>query len=656
MVMVCAVKQQSIAQKVFDPLKLEAMTEPLSVRVEKMKGNVRTPIPLPPGADGSQQGTNWSKADVNGLEQWLVTDWAGGGHYLITVSDSTLPTPTKMDWAVFYAPAEYPEKIPPTLSAAAQPERVASTPAPQVRPMSNFSYPSAFPNGLPAVQAAQPAPVAPAPAPAPQAYYAAPAYAPPAPSWRDRLSEPSNSANAAAEAERRRLEEQVREMQAQVARAREEQIQAQHKAELERAEQRMRAEQAALREQFDGLKGTIAQLAQTLTASATAKPAGPDPEVLALREEIRAQRERAEQERRDREMRDLIQRQQDETRRQAEQFQLQLAQLQTKAPDPLLAFMQENARQQADAAKEQARSQQAQMERLQSFMMNPRDIMAMSRESSNGIDQVTRQITGAYQDILQMQRQAVEMTLQLASPSEGIGTVVDKNLDRLAGLADRYFGNKTREAVEAQRSQAQIAAAQATAMQAQATAMQVQAGLSGAAVPAAAPAPVESAPTPELAAPTGPQAPRNLGKTDAEWFGPIIPQVEQLRQGVATYLESIQQKPVRVDKDGDPEGISSAGAAHSVMMAIGVVVERQLPIPAMQELILTGRVVDFVNVLLPEAPAPFRDEVIELLKKALADDGDEDEDDDEDEDEDEDAAPPKPVVEVLPKNGVRPRA
>ena len=648
MVMVGAVKQQSIAQKVFDPLKLEAMTEPLSVRVEKMKGNVRTPIPLPPGADGSQQGTNWSKSDVNGLEQWLVTDWAGGGHYLITVSDSTLPTPTKMDWAVFYAPIEYPEKIPPTLSAAAQPERAAPTFAPQVRPMSNFSYPSAFPNGLPPVQA-HPAPVA----PAPQAYYAAPAYAPPAPSWRDRVEVP-NSATATAEVERRRLEEQVREMQAQVARAREEQVQAQHKAELERAEQRMRAEQFALREQFDGLKSTIAQLAQTLTANAVAKPSGPDPEVLALREEIRAQRERSEQERRDREMRDLIQRQQDETRRQAEQFQLQLQQLQTKAPDPLLQFMHENARQQAEATKEQARSQQAQMERLQSFMMNPRDIMAMSRESSTGIDQVTRQITGAYQDILQMQRQAVEMTLQLASPSESIGTVVDKNLDRLAGLADRYFGNKTREAVEAQRSQAQMATAQATAMQAQAAAMQAQAGLGGAAVPAA-PAEGVASPVSEPAAPAGPQVPHSLGKTDVEWFGPILGQVEQLRQGVATYLESIQLDPVRVDEDGDPEGVSSAGAAHSVMMAIGVVVERKLPIPAMQELILTGRVVDFVNVLLPDAPAPFRDEVIELLKQELAGEQDEDED----EDEDEAPAPPsKPpaTVAVLPRNGARPRA
>lgn len=655
--MVGAVKQQSIAQKVFDPLKLEAMTEPLSVRVEKMKGNVRTPIPLPPGADGSQQGTNWSKSDVNGLEQWLVTDWAGGGHYLITVSDSTLPTPTKMDWAVFYAPVEYPEKIPPTLSAAAQPERVTSTPAPQVRPMSNF-YPSAFPNGLPPVQA-HPASVA----PAPQAYYAAPAYAPPAPSWRDRVEVP-NSATATAEVERRRLEEQVREMQTQVARAREEQVQAQHKAELERAEQRMRAEQFALREQFDGLKSTIAQLAQTLTASAVAKPSGPDPEVLALREEIRAQRERSEQERRDREMRDLIQRQQDETRRQAEQFQLQLQQLQTKAPDPLLQFMHENARQQAEATKEQARSQQAQMERLQSFMMNPRDIMAMSRESSTGIDQVTRQITGAYQDILQMQRQAVEMTLQLASPSESIGTVVDKNLDRLAGLADRYFGNKTREAVEAQRSQAQMATAQATAMQAQATAMQVQAGLSG----APAPAEIVASPVPEPVAPAGPQVPHNLGRTDVEWFGPILGQVEQLRQGVATYLESIQLDPVRVDGDGDPEGVSSAGAAHSVMMAIGVVVERKLPIPAMQELILTGRVVDFVNVLLPDAPAPFRDEVIELLKQELAGEGDEEEDEDEDEDADAQPTAPAPepastrratgtpAVEVRSKNGTRPRA
>lgn len=646
----CCVSKQPATPKVFDPVKLDQMVEPLNVRVEKVKGNARTLIPLPAAEEGGVQGAGWSKEDVGGLEAWLVNEWSGGGVYAISVTDSSQPVPNKHEWQIFYHTSDYPEKVPPTLSAAVAADRpVPASPlssTSQVRSMGSF--PSAFPNGLPnGVSTA----------------HAQPAYQPPATTF---IAQPPRvdpmqgmqmqnmqiaaaqaqaqaqlAAQAQVDAERRRLEEQLKEMQAQLQRAREEQLQTQHRQELERAEARMRAEAQAQNEKFSKLEQMIAQLATTATARPTT-----DPAIEQLKEQNRmlaaqaeAERREREAERREREMRDLIQRQQDDNRRQMEAIQAQLVAAQAnKAPDHMMMFMQENARMQAENAKEQIRMQQMQMERLQTLMMNPRDIMALTKESSNGLDQVTRQLTGAYTDIFNMQRAAVDQILQLNSGG-GNETIalIERGLERASSMAERYLGGKTKEAVVAQQTQAQMAQAQATAMQAQAQALAAQAQLR---TMAAQPVEVDSGlngarviaePEQPKEVPATVGGVRRLGRTDAEWFGPLTSRVEELRAGVKRFSESLQMQPHRLKEDGSVDGIEPEQAASVILQAAAIVVQQDLGIPAMVDLLGQGRVADFMDVLLPDAPQPYRDDVAQMVLNELQGGGDDDDQDDEDE-------------------------
>jgi len=660
------VTKQPRVSKIFDPTKLDAMNEPLSVRVEKMKGGTRTPIPLPPGEDGSLQGTNWSKEDVGGLEQWLVNEWAGGGMYAITVLDSSMPSPMKHDWEVFYNPVNYPEKIPPTLVASSlppAPPQPLQPSQPQVRSMSTF------PNGLPSgLQGSVPQQVV---------YVDRPVHQQPLPQpvQQQQPFQPVNpmlAANAAADAERRRYEDQLKVMSDQLARQREEMLQAQFRQELDRKLADAKAEQNANNERFSRMEQLIEKMITT-----NSRP-GVDPALEQLKEQNRmlaaqAENERREREaeRREREMKDLIRQQAEDSRRQIEAMNAQLVAQQltvNKGPDPMIMFLQENARQQVEATKEAARNQTTQMAQLQSFMMNPRDIMAMTKESSNGLDNVTRQITSTYQSILEMQRSAVEQILQL---NQGGGNetiqLIEKGLDRASSFAERFIGGKTKEAVSQQQTQAQLAQANAAAMQAQAQAMSAQAslqaqaarqqqlqpaasglnGLNGARVATPSPAPVAPPEPPGDAWGTGPVPPgatvqmvkRTLGHTDEEWFGPIMPKVTELRDGVSHFIDSLKQSPARLKKDGSVDGVEPGQAASVILQAAMIVMQQQIPITAMIELLGQGRVADFMDVLLPDAPQPYRDEVAQMVLKELnGGDADDDEDeDDEDEGEDDEA-------------------
>jgi hypothetical protein len=626
-------------KKVFDPVKLDSMVEPLSVRVEKMRGNARTMIPLPLGDDGSPAGSNWTKENIRTLETWLVNEWAGGGMYLISVTDSNQPM-TKMEWTSFYPPSEYPEKTPPTLAGAARDPQVPTPQPSQVRSMGSF--PSVFSNGLPT---ASPAPSQGQAFFVPQQSFSTP---------RESNYQSGFQGNQMrADDERRRYEEQLRDMQGQLARAREEALQQQYRLELDRKITEAKNEQAATNERFSRLEQLMERM-----MTAAARPAI-DPQIEALKEQNRilaaqAENERREREaeRRDRELRDLVARQAEESRR-----QLELITANNKGHDPMMMFLQENARQQIEAVKEQARNQTTQMQQLQTFMMNPRDIMAMSKESSNGLDQVTRQITGAYTDVFNMQRAAVDQILQLQG-GDGNSTValIEKGLDRASSFAERFISGKTKEATVAQQSQAQMAQAQAQAMTAQAMAMQAQAaaanapqlpepmptstGLNGAgAVASIAPTPMNghtagvndawtTGPAPanaEMAKPL----PKRLGRTDLEWFGPILPKVEELRTGVSRFIGSLQMQPHRLKKDGTVDGVEPEEATGMIMQAMTVVVQQQIPIAAMIDLLAQNRVADFMDVLLPDAPQSYRDDVAQGVMASLSGEDAEDEDEDE---------------------------
>lgn len=85
----------------FDLVGFQAMQEPLSVRVERIKGNTKQPITLPP---------NWTRDAVLQLEKWLLTTW-GGGFYQASVVDAG---GTEMTWQFIYDLRLFPEQVPPT--------------------------------------------------------------------------------------------------------------------------------------------------------------------------------------------------------------------------------------------------------------------------------------------------------------------------------------------------------------------------------------------------------------------------------------------------------------------------------------------------------------------------------------------------------------
>lgn len=132
----------------FDPALFDVMSEPFSVRVERRHNGSNGPIPLPPADGEDAGGIGYDRDRVLNLEQWLVTDWSGGGTYFFTLSDASDP-PKRMEWVSTFDPRTYPVRVPP------DPRTANGTVGPPLPP--------------PAAAVAPPAPVqAPAPAPAPQ--------------------------------------------------------------------------------------------------------------------------------------------------------------------------------------------------------------------------------------------------------------------------------------------------------------------------------------------------------------------------------------------------------------------------------------------------------------------------------------------------------
>jgi hypothetical protein len=101
----------------FDQGKLQRMQEPITVRVQKKRGNSPMSIEVPGKGDGAAPGTNWSREEVLALENWLLTEWSGGGYYVFSITDANGES---MKWESVYDPRIYPEKIPPNQAAAAQ--------------------------------------------------------------------------------------------------------------------------------------------------------------------------------------------------------------------------------------------------------------------------------------------------------------------------------------------------------------------------------------------------------------------------------------------------------------------------------------------------------------------------------------------------------
>jgi hypothetical protein len=644
-----------LAPKTFDDAKLQVMIPPLTVRIEKLRGNQRTPIPMPPGEDPeAAPGTGLSHDDIRGLETWLVTQWTGGGHYEISVTDSSTPNPLKMTWQPYYNPAEYAERKPPIHSDATAIPSAPQAPQPtQMRgPMTAF--PNGFPTyGQPFAQPFQPTaytPFPPLPAPPPVG----------GPQW----------GAYTAEVDKRRQEDELKTLREESARREREAVAAKHEmalaAERQANEQRARAVEA----QMADLRNMLAQLSNSINNGNTKNPEIEALKAAAIESERRADRERAEREaeRRAAETRDMIkamqegmQRQMEESRRATE---AQLAALREstrdRGPDPMIALFTEAQRNNSEALKEISRNAQAQITQLQSQMLRPQDILAITTSANQAADANGAKIATAYGGVLEMQTKVMEQALNMAPQGSGVVDVVRDGVNGLKDFAERYVGAKAAE----QRvvANAQVSIAQANAMAVAAAHGQQ---LNGPPQPAPAEQPVYAPPPPREQAQLGkPRKPvegvdgmppsankhKRLGRTDLEWFGPAITEVEALREQVDIYLDAMTKiaadQPVDLDAKGNPPGASAEATVVGILAATQMAMQQGIAIPAMVELLVQGRYADFLDVLIPNATQPYRDHTAQILGAKIAilngepadeDDEDEDEDDDEGDEDGDDA-------------------
>lgn len=643
----------NVQSKTYDEAKLAAMAAPFNVRIEKINGNTKMPIPLPESEEGVPAGTGWGVEEIRELEQWLVTEWAGGGLYEISVTDSS-PQPQTMKWQPFWDKKLYPEKTPPPLVNAASavappPPMIAFPPQPQ-QPQVSYNM-TAFPRGLPQGQGQY------SPYPQQQQPYVQQGYYQPPPMPNAPMPGTFQWDSYQREVERREQlnKDKERDNELRIAREAKERMErdalaARHAAELERERLANEARIQGQANQISELRNMIQGLASAIKEGASSSKASP--EIEAMREqqrqtEARLEREQAarEAERRDNTLKESIRVAQEATQRQIEMMQramddrvraMETAAHASKQPDQLLMMFQNSQRESNELAKELSRSQVTQMQALQAYMMNPRDVMAMAKESSASVDSATDRVTRFFGQVIDTQQKVTENLLQMQPGSNGIVDLVGNGMDKIGSLAERYLGGKQLETQLAHQGQVQIAEAQARAYAESMRAQQPQ------------PVARDAQPTPTPVAPTNglgnippfvepqpqqqqtkkPRAAnaatakadetKRLGKTDSEWFGPLLTNVQDLRVNAHKFIESLAKNPPRLDKQGNPVGMNPEQAAQAIIMAVQQVVQHQVVVPVMMELLFQDRYADFIDVLLPDpvVTQPYRDDVVQTVVRA----------------------------------------
>lgn len=418
-----------------------------------------------------------------------------------------------------------------------------------------------------------------------------------------------------------------------------------------------RAERERVDAQFRAMQDQMLKLVDAMK-SAQAAPVGPDPALKALEEQMRLQKEQFERTNAERDRRETEQRREyehkEEMRRLQEQLEKQATETRNmiaqatlnKGPDPMIEYMKESSRQQTDALKEITRMQQAASDKVQSMMMSPQALLSMVKDSSSGTDHMMRNMSNFYNDMFQTIRQATDHIMQMNGG--GSPSMVEQVVGRASEIADKFLDVKRDTAVaEAKVKQAQVAG-QTELLKRQAEMVAATRGLSGPPQMVAAPpmpvpvvssptaprpvprpvsvvqqapvAPAAQPPADPVAAPidnSGPGAKiiplRKHGRTDEEWFGVALSDVQKLRVAVQLFLIGLSQEPPVIDD----KGVAPDGAVVAVLRAATIIEGHKISILAFDKLFKEGLYSDFADVLLPEATQPYRDEFSRLLIEAV---------------------------------------
>lgn len=624
-------------EKGFDVAKLQAMVTPLTVRVEKVKGNGRHPVEIP-GKDGAPPGAGLDIEDILKLETFIGTEWTGGGSYEASVTDANGNT---MLWAFQLDPRTYPERAipggpqtPPAQMPQAYPGGFGVNPlplpgltpppvaAPAYRPITGngnggTSWPPASGAGYLQTPVAQPAP-------GPWTFGPVPAITPLPSSDAERARSVEGQLRAmelqlkereyqsALDRQAAQNDKSITEMREELRRMSEASKKPDESPELKLLRDELdRQKQAAMEAKFQSLQEAILKLAE-----APKRDSGAD-EIRALKEEMArrdAERERqlqAERQERDRQLqaeRAERERERAEARHKEEMLaiQQQIRDLASanKGPDPVIEFMKENTRLQLEAARESARTQNEQFQRLSGMMMNPIEVMRLVNDQNKGSDTVMMNMTNAFGGVLNVYRQAMETIAQVTQPASNTTTeLVQQVLGQAGEVANQYFDTKKTEAVAASKIRTAEAKVREAAIGAQAYAQAPS-----------APAPVQPVAEPVAHEPvttsTGPTAPaavvgsnlddetiiRRTPEQEAVFFGDprIVAAIDNLRKG------AIEGK------------LQPAEAAVAILQGVAAVSGAKITSPAF-ELFNDGKFLECVTGLLPDMPRVYRDKVVESL-------------------------------------------
>lgn len=679
----------------FDLERFQQMIEPFTVRVERLEGSTRSPIPLPPSPSTGMTSpctapvTGWTAGDVSGLEQWLLTEWSGGGFYSISIVDANN---TSMEWEANFDPGKYPKMVPPPLRSGANP-MITSTPreapptsaAAQMLPQLQASAESygAGPGFYPA-HVYGPTTYGPTTyAPTTNIPQGTPMYrptwfppppivqAPPANGHRDREREleTESKAHKAALDEALRTIERMRydaEIQRRDMEARAEKL-------LRDIEGKYQGQISDLRGGFDKQVSNLEREVHEMRRAAERPPVDidakletmfermvkpllgnkDDERVKRLEDELRRERdERATQER-ERQLREELRRMEERT--QGMMRELKDAQ-KDRGPDPILQMMQTSMQTQMEALRQVSQQQQLSMQQLTQFMMPPQAIAGIMRDASNGSDQLMKNVMGAFSSMFDLFRDGVANVLQLSGSGESpMMRVIENGLEKLGGLGDNWVKGQR----DAQVAQAKV---QQTYIEAQAEMARAQAQAQQSAAQAQQPVPQQQwanqqpgQPQPQITGPgkTQPQPetdePKVRGLTDVQWFGGAHERVVELRKAVAQYADATKARPFKRNEEGQIVGAAPKDTARFVMEAARFIVANNVnldTVPAFR-LFMQERYADLLDLLLPEASQAYRDDVVKCLTSVLEptvsedeDEEGEDEEDDEEENEAEEAASP----------------
>jgi hypothetical protein len=610
-------------EKKLDVATLQKMHEPLTVRVQRVKSNLKTTIALP-GKEGPEAppGTGWTRDDVLGLESY-VQNLAGGGFYVGEVTDAS---GTSMTWEFGWDPRTIPERIPPGDQAhAAMPPPAPVPGQPPMVPQDPLRAAAALGGGslgwLPPVQ---PYPYQqqqgqPQQSAMPWWYHQMPAgFAPQAPT----PATPWQGAAQGADERVRFLENQLREQQFA----------------------------ATMKDQQSEVAQAINVMREEMRQLAAVKAPGEDAEARRLREEnMRLQQEQA---RKDAEMRmqsqidrlaqmmekvidgggsnkelERLQAQMERDRQDARHRE-EMRALKESKPDALIEFFRANSQQQAETAREIARSHRETANQIAQTTINPMQMADLMQRQSGGMDNMMKSVIGSFGGAFETYRMMMESLVQIQGGGQSPGmTMLQEGIGRATEIANQYLAFQRDKSVH--ESQAKAAAAKAQAKSADA--MRVQAETISRGVHTG---PGQHVGDPALAGATsdevqpGDEAAESSGNgqsgeavpaevidinegrrpTEQDMFGAAFESVQHLRQGVA-------------ENKMDP-----MQAASAIVQGIAVCEQQNLVIPAFT-LFAEGRFADLMDALLPEAPQQFRDECVQILVAEFMQ-GDDDEGDD----------------------------